>query len=129
MAEYRLQQHIPPKDDDFAEAWSREIAGLVERDVHGVNAFRWRRVAKWNWQVDVWVMAHVRDVPLEGELRRRIAEALRGVPGVIEAKEGDREFWIVRGEPNGGALVTAVAGVVDELADEIRAYLDSRETH
>ena len=97
-----------------------------EREVHGVDALR-RRRGTWPWQVDVWVMACVRDVPLEATLRLGIAEALRGVPGVSVAQEGDREFWIVRGDPEGPALVTAVAAVVDALAEEVRVYLRSRK--
>lgn len=45
----------------------------------------------------------------------------------IQAQEGDREFWIVRGEPDGAALVAAVAGIVDDLAGDVRAYLRARK--
>jgi hypothetical protein len=34
----------------------------------------------------------------------------------------DREVWFVIGTPSGEALVRAVAAVVDDLADQARAY-------
>jgi hypothetical protein len=67
-------------------------------------------------------MEFVREGPLEGELRRRIAAALRSVEGVETAEEMDTEVWFVTGTPAGEALVRAVAEVVDDLADQTRAY-------
>jgi len=58
---------------------------------------------------------------LEGELRRRIAAALRSVGGVTAAVESDREIWWVTGSCSGEALVRAVSEVLDDLADQTRA--------
>jgi len=115
-----------PLDDEIAEVWSRDIADPRERSIHGVEALRHRESSNWPWRVGVWVMEHVRDVPLEGELRRRIAEALRAVPDVVEVIEEDREVWAVRSVPEGQELVVAVAAVLDALDAELRAYLASR---
>jgi hypothetical protein len=43
------------------------------------------------WNVDVAVMEFIREGRLKGELRRRIAAALRSVDGVATADEMDRE--------------------------------------
>jgi hypothetical protein len=112
-----------PSSEEVAESWTRVIASPLDRDRFGVDATRSSGEARWPWQVDVWAMGRVRDVPLEKELRREIAKALRAVPGVAAAQEGDREFWIVRGTPSGDALVAAVAAVLDAYAVELRAYL------
>jgi hypothetical protein len=50
-------------------------------------------------------MEFVREEPLEGVLRRRIAAALRSVEGVETADEMDRKVWFVTGIPSGAALV------------------------
>ena len=115
-----------PLDEEISEVWIREVPDLRERSVHGVEVTRGREPSKWPWRVGVWVMEHVRDVPLEIELRREIAAALRAVPGVVEALEEDREVWAVRGEPEGKALAAAVGEVLDALDGELRAYLASR---
>jgi hypothetical protein len=69
-------------------------------------------------------MEFVREEPLESELRRRIAAALRSVEGVETAEEMDREVWFVTGTPSGEAMVRAVAAVVDDLADLARVYVE-----
>lgn len=74
------------------------------------------------WNVTVAVMEFVREGPLEGELRRRVAAALLSVDGVESAGELDTEVWFVTGIPSGEALVRAVAAVVDDLAGQTRAY-------
>ena len=112
-------RQLPPSDDETVEVWSRDIAEPKVSQYHGVEAVK-SRTGKWPWQVGVWVMEHIRDVPLEDELRHRIIAALRAVPGVVEVIEGDRELWLVRGEPKGLALVDAVAPVVDELAPQAK---------
>ncbi len=48
----------------------------------------------------------------------------RGVAGVTEAGEEDREVWTVQGTPNGGALVDAVGAVLDARAAQSRAEID-----
>lgn len=75
------------------------------------------------WNVTVTVMEFVREEPLEGVLRRRIAAALRSVEGVETADEMDTEVWFVTGTPSGEALVRAVAEVLDDLAEQTRAHI------
>jgi hypothetical protein len=90
-------------------------------DARGVEAGRVGFTGGWN--VTVAVMEFVREEPLEGELRRRIAAALRSVEGVESAEKMDREVWFVTGTPSGEALVRAAAGVVDFLAGQARDYV------
>ncbi len=68
-------------------------------------------------------MEFVRNDPLETDMRRRMATALRAVNGVATADEQDREVWFVTGTPSGKDLTEAAARVVDELAGEIRAAM------
>lgn len=103
--------------DGTDEVWER-VTG--EPDVRGVEAGRIDFAGGWN--VTVAVMEFVREDPLESELRRRIAAALRSVGGVETAEEMDREVWFVTGTPSGDALVRAAAEVVDDLAGQTRAY-------
>jgi hypothetical protein len=103
--------------DGVDEAWDR-VTG--EPDVRGVEAPQIDFAGGWN--VTVAVMEFVREDPLESELRRRIAAALRSVDGVETAEELDREVWFVTGTPSGEALVRAAAEVVDDLAGQTRAY-------
>ena len=112
---------LEPMDEEIAEEWGRTIKKGRDKGVHGVTAHRRRDGGKWPWRVSVWAMEHVRDVPLEARLRKRIAAALGRVKGVTKAVEEDREVWAIQGSPSGDSLVAAVAGVVDELADDIRA--------
>lgn len=91
-------------------------------DVLGVSASPDDANVADGWQVWVNAMEFVREEPLEGELRRRIAGALRSVAGVEMAEELDREVWVVTGTPSGEALVHAVGTVVDDLADRIRSF-------
>ena len=107
-----------PADEEIAEEWVREIPDPHDRELHGVDAVKLR--SDGLWQVSVYVMEFIRDVPLEDTLRARIPAALRAVPGVVDLREEDREVWSVRGTPTGSALVDAVAPVVDELATQSR---------
>jgi hypothetical protein len=116
-------KRVDPPSEDFVECWIQDIANPLDRSRFGVDASKSSDDQRWPWQVDVWAMAGVRDIPLEKELRRAIITALRAVPGVVEAEEGDREFWIVRGHPSGHALVAAVATVLDAYSVELSAYL------
>lgn len=115
-----------PIDTEIAEAWSREIDDPRVRQYHGVEACR-TRDDRWPWNVSVWVMEFVRDPPLEPTLRTRIAAALKGVDGVVEVVEGDRELWLVRGTPSGRALADSVAPIVDEFAPEIKSRLETKD--
>jgi hypothetical protein len=100
------------------EAWERPTD---EPDVRGIEAVRIDEIG--GWQVTVGAMEFVRDDPLEADMRRRIAAALRGVKGVVMADEEDREVWLVTGTASGKELTEAAARVVDELAGEIRAAM------
>ncbi|MGE5288083.1 MAG: hypothetical protein ACM3ML_12965 [Micromonosporaceae bacterium] len=109
-------------DPEVREAWQRFCD---DPDVRGVSA-TWFSHGGWSgWQVVVAVAEFLREDPLEGELRERMAAALGGVDGAREVAEDDREVWLVTGGPSGEALVRAAAGVVDGLADRARAYLDA----
>jgi hypothetical protein len=90
-------------------------------DVFGVSASPDDGNVADGWHVWVNAMEFVREEPLEGELRRRIAGALRSVAGVEMAEELDREVWVVTGARSGEALIRAVGAVVDDLADRIRS--------
>lgn len=118
-------RQTPSTDGDTIESWSRVIEDLRLGQYHGVEAFKTRH-DKWPWNVSVSVMELVRDPPLEPVLRTRIAAALKGVEGVAEVIEGDRELWLVRGTPSGRSLVIAVASIVDELAPEIKVYVEAK---
>jgi hypothetical protein len=113
-----------PSDEEIVESWNREIADPRVRQYHGVEAYK-TRDEKWPWNVSVWVMEFARDPPLEPALRTRIAVALKGVEGVVDVVEGDRELWLVRGTPSGRALADAVAPIVDEFAPEMKAYVEA----
>lgn len=106
-------QRIQPDEPGTTETWLRETD---EPDVRAVEASR----ISGGWQVGVWVMEFIRADPLETELRRRMASALRGVSGVTAAEEEDRETWFVTGTPSGRALTEAAAEVVDDLAGRTR---------
>jgi hypothetical protein len=110
-----VRQVFPPDAD---EAWERLTDDPA---VRGVEAARIDEIG--GWQVTVSVMEFLREDPLEAELRRRIAAALRAVDGVATADEQDREIWFVTGTPSGKALTQAAAQVIDDLADEARAYM------
>jgi hypothetical protein len=110
-------EQVQPADSSIVEEWIRRTD---EPDVRAVSACKRR---DGQWLVSAWVMEFIRSDPLESELRRRIADALNGVAGVTTAEEEDREDWVVTGAPTGRALVAAVAGVVDDLADQTRGAL------
>ena len=109
--------------DNADEAWERDIE-VDDGEVRWVGADRIGFAGGWN--VDVSVMEFIREGPLQGELRRRIAAALRSVEGVETADEMDTEVWFVTGTPAGPALVRAVAEVVDDLAEQTWAYVSGR---
>jgi hypothetical protein len=108
-------------NDDVDESWERDIE-VDDGEVRWVEADRIDLQGGWN--VTVAVMEFIREGPLEGELRRRIAAALRSVRGVKTADEMDTEVWFVTGAPEGEALIRAVAEVLDDLAEQTRAYVE-----
>jgi hypothetical protein len=114
-------RRVPDDQLDGLEGWERLTS---EPEVRGVGATRLDD-PEWPWTVDVWAMEFVREEPLEGQLRDRIATALTAVAAVTAVAEEDREVWIVAGSPGGDELVRAVAKVVDEFAERIRAHIES----
>jgi hypothetical protein len=106
--------------EDSDEAWERDIE-VDDGETRWVEAIR--NDPGGDWQVAVAVMEFVREEPLNGVLRRRIAAALRSVGGVATADEMDTEVWFVTGTPSGEALVRAVGEVLDELAEQTWAYI------
>jgi hypothetical protein len=113
---------VPADETDAAEAWERLTD---EPDVRGVGAAR--PDDDGDWAVVVWVMEFVRDDPLEDELRQRIEAALADVGGAVTVEEEDRECWVVSGTASGPELIAAAAGVVDDLADRTRPFVDPPE--
>lgn len=113
---------IPVQDDELTEEWVRRTE---EPDVRGIGATKWREPGPWPWQVTIWAAEHVREDPLEREMRDAIDAALRAVPGVEDVEEEDREVWVVAGDPAGEALVQAAAEAIDRLQAKIREYIRS----
>jgi hypothetical protein len=74
--------------DDTDESWERDIE-VDDGEVRWVGADLIDFAGGWN--VHMTVMEFIREEPLEGVLRRRIAAALRSVEGVETAEEMDRE--------------------------------------
>lgn len=104
-------------DFEGDESWERVTD---EEDLLGVSASRADGEGD-GWSVFVSVMEFIREEPLEGELRRRIAAALASVSGATAAVESDREVWWVTGSCSGEALVRAVSAVLNDLAGQTRA--------
>ncbi len=104
-------------DDEIAEAWQRHCH---EPDLEGVEASRLVAGGDWPWQVSIAAAEFVREEPFESEFRRRVEAALRGVDGVADVAEEDREVWLVAGSPPGPDLVRAVADALDAMAPRIR---------
>jgi hypothetical protein len=109
--------------DGSDESWERDIE-VDDGEVRWVGADRIDFAGGWN--VHVAVMEFLREEPLEGVLRHRIAAALRSVEGVEAAGEMDREVWFVTGTPSGDALVRAVGEVLDDLAEQTWAHVNGR---
>jgi hypothetical protein len=118
-------KQITPLDHEIAEEWIRDVPTGALHDVHGVDAVRRTQPGGWTWTVCVSAMEFIREDPLESTLRHEIASALRGVGGVVQAEEEDREVWILRGEPTGRALVDAVGAVLDRHERAIREHYDA----
>ena len=63
----------------------------------------------------MWVAEFARDELTERQLAVEVTAALRAVKGVVDVRREDREVWLVAGKPNGKALVSAAAALVDRL--------------
>ena len=107
---------LTPMDEELEQEWSRE----VDDEFRGISASRFR---DGRWQVWVELANHLREEPLESEMRRAMESALTAVQGVTDLVEGDREIWDVNGSPSAEALIEAAATVVDALADRAHQLL------
>jgi hypothetical protein len=107
---------VPADESDVDELWQRLTD---EPDIRRIEA--WADSEFEGWLVEVPVQEFFRADPLGTELRERMLAALRAVDGVTDVGEHDSESWIVNGKPSGQELTQAAAGVVDELADRLRA--------
>ncbi len=121
MSEY--VESVEPVDEEIDQEWSRATA---EPDVRGVEAVHWKDAEDWPWQVTVGAHEFVRNGSLADLMDERIYAALAAVPRVAQVFREDTEMWIVDGDPSGAELVTAVAAVLDELQDDIRAHIAAR---
>lgn len=108
--EYRRME----MSDDVEEAWTR----IPPDPLGSMEAYRFEGGV--DWRVVISMAEFVREEPLESEMRRGVAEALRGVPGVTKVFEEDREQWLIEGSPSGEDLLQACAPVIDALADRAR---------
>ena len=102
---------------DDVQTWSR----FVGDGVRGVSV---GTPGDGTWNVSVSVAEFLRADPLEAEMRSLVMQAIRGVPGVDDAYEEDREVWVVIGNPAGEELLSAVGDAVDALAPRARAEID-----
>lgn len=114
-------ERVPNEESaDQPEFWHR----LTEdEEVLGVSA-GWDG-EEW-WTVYVSAAEFVREGAIEERLDAAVTAALREVADVAEVNRDDRETWVVSGaEPmSGEALVGAVADVLDQLAPELREFLE-----
>lgn len=108
---------VPDDVVDGLQEWDRRTD---DDDLRGVSATQVETTGRWSWTVGVAAAEFLREDPLEGELRAAVAAAIRSVAGVVEVAEGDREVWILSGEPSGEALVRAVGDAVDRIAPRAR---------
>ena len=105
-------------DDVVIEAWERVTD---EPDIRCVDAAYLATFQEW--QVGVAVMEFVREGdPPAAALRAEIEAALAHDIGVEEVGHEDTEVWLVRGATSGRELTAAVAQVVDDQADKLRAW-------
>lgn len=107
---------VPADESDVDELWQRLTD---EPDIRGIET--WADSEFEGWLVEVSAQESIRQDPLGTELRQRMLAALLAVDGVTEVDEHDSASWIVNGKPSGQELTQAAAGVVDELADRLRA--------
>lgn len=107
---------LTPMDEEIEQEWSRE----VDDEFRSISASKWHDGL---WQVWIELANHLREEPLETEMRRGMEGALGAVAGVTNVTEGDREIWDVDGSPSPEALIEAAATVVDALAERAHELL------
>jgi hypothetical protein len=107
---------LTPADSEVEQEWSRE----TDDEFRGMTA---TKSDDYMWQLWVGLAEHLREEPLESEMRREMERALRTVPGVTDVTEGDREIWDVDGSPSPEALIEAAGTVVDALAERAHELL------
>jgi hypothetical protein len=105
-----------PVDHEVEQEWARETGD----ELRDMTASKWHDGA---WQLWIGLADHLREEPLESEMRLAVENALRAVPGVTNVTEGDREIWDVNGSPSPEALIEAAGAVVDALAERAHEVL------
>ena len=115
-------RRVPEDQAEAQEAWERLTD---DPDIRGIETVRIEGPAGWYWNITIGVAELLRGDPLEAELRQRLDSALRGVDGIDDVAEEDREVWYVTGTPSGKDLVRVAAQVVDDLAGRARALVAS----
>ena len=110
------------EDEETSQVWTR---GAEWDETTAVDALRLRGEKEWPWQVVIPVAEFIREQPLETELWEAVTSALRGVRGVREAAQEDREVWVVSGRARGRSLVAAVGNALDRLEPRLRQHVDS----
>jgi hypothetical protein len=103
------------------ESWVRTTD---EPDIRSLEVMRLE--AHGGWQVGVAVMEFVRsgDAPY-AELVRAIETAIGSVDGVESVVREDTEVWWIEGSFSGEQVAIAVATVLDERADVLRAHYEN----
>jgi hypothetical protein len=118
-----VRQSDPP-DQELREYWER-LPG-DDNHIRGVEVEAPAEPEGFDWQVTIWAREYFRGDSLGLELQRRIENALVAVPGVASVANACWETWEVFGDTSGEALCRAAVGVVDELADRMRAAYEGR---
>jgi hypothetical protein len=116
LSEQHADGSIRREDVEGDEAWNR-LSG--EPHLFGVEVIK--NDQPDGWQVTFWALEHVREEPLESQLRRGIERRLRAVEGVTDVQEEDREIYWVTGSSSGEDLSAAGAAAVDDFADQLRS--------
>jgi hypothetical protein len=110
-------KQVNPMDEEVLEEWVR-----VTDDKHilGVCATRTKN-SNWPWRVFISIAEYIRTEPLQSELQAAITNALNTIIGVTEARQEDREVWVVQGNVSGRTLILASSIALDSLADDTRS--------
>jgi len=105
------------------EAWVRRSTEPHLRSVEAVKN------EGGGWSVAVAAMEFVRpEHAAHQELQQAIEDAIESVPGVTEVEREVNRVWWASGTPSGEDLARAVADVLDEHADRLRAEYNDLTT-
>ncbi|HET9060146.1 MAG TPA: hypothetical protein VFN61_09520, partial [Acidimicrobiales bacterium] len=115
---------VPAGHDDRPEetdagAWDDADEPVAGDDLEGdVGEVEVTETPDGRWKVEIELAEFVRQPSVEARFRFAIDEALRGVDGVAEVVEEDREVWIVSGTPKPEELVQALQPVLRRFVPE-----------